>query len=252
MKQLAFTSLAFLSSFSLFLEAQVDSVNTMSNRLRADFLHEVRNSYIVYLQDSLNGNKYNFEIWDRTIKRNGSEGNFHLHWIRNKHTKGEYVEYHIQFSDRFRPISEQVVEKKWAEARQRIERTYYEYDNNQIRTSPDTLLHNKAPFHLYDLEYSLNWELDVEILGALPLEENRKFAISFYHPGSKTLPAYYDYCVDRTETLQMSNQKYDCWVVKVRYSERSSSEYWIDKSTHTVLQMKEMFYGRYRFKRLIL
>jgi hypothetical protein len=113
-------------------------------------------------------------------------------------------------------------------------------------------LHNTKAFKLDTLGNSFNWELDLETLSSLPLEKNKTFAINFYHPGSKTLPKYYNYSVDRTEPLNFNEVSFNCWVVKVVYSAHQSCEFWINQTTHTVLQMKEEFYDRCRFKRLVL
>jgi hypothetical protein len=227
---------------------QIDSVNTKSNILKTERLALGKKTYIVYLQDSLHGAKYNFEIWDRILTQNKTVKTNTLQWIRHKNGKGEEYRYEIKFDDKLIPLSEQVVHQQKTSSK----RKYFIYKNDGMYSSQDTLLHNTKAFKLNTLRHSFNWELDLETISCLPLAANKTFAINFYHPGSKTLPKYYKYSVDRVEVLTFNKISFRCWVVKVVYSEHQSSEFWVDQTTHTVLQMKEEFYGRYRFKRLVL
>ncbi|WP_375561991.1 hypothetical protein ACE193_05425 [Bernardetia sp. OM2101] len=230
------------------LQAQIDTVNTQSDVLEIKQLQENQTSYIVYIQDSIY--KSNFEIWDRTVSKN--ENTYQLHWTRHTNDKNKFYKYLITFDKKLRPLSEKVFHQDVSEEKTLIEKKHFIYEENKMYSNSDTTQHNILPFEINDLEYSFNWELDLEVLSALPLEEDKQFAISFYHPASKTPPKYYKYWVDRSEEVSLNNKSMDCWVVKVIYSEYQSSEFWIDKSTHRVLQMKEGFFGKYRFKKLIL
>ena len=231
---------------------QIDSVNTTTHTLKLESPKEGKKSYIVYLQDSLNGAKYNFEIWDRTISKNKGTRINSLKWIRHKNTKEDFYEYEIKFDNQLKPLSEQVIHHQSKNNQHTTEKKYFIYDDDKLFTSSDKNLHTVESFQRDTLDYSFNWELDLETLSCLPLAKNKTFAINFYHPGSKTPPQYYNYNIDRTENLNFNGAISKCWVVKVVYSQHQSSEFWIDQSTHQVLQMKEEFYGKYRFKKLII
>lgn len=248
---------SFISLFTLCMaiissKAQVDSINTQSYLLKTDQLAESTKTYVVFLQDSLNGMKYNFEIWDRTISKNNNSKTNTLAWSRHKNTKGEHYKYEITFDDKMKPLSEKVVHKTNKAENISVEKKYFIYKNDGLFTSTDTTLHNTSSFSLDTLGNSFNWELDMEVLSSLPLAENKIFAINFYHPGSKTPPKYYRYFVEREEILDFNSGSFNCWVIKVIYSKHQSSEFWIDQTTHNILKMKEEFYGRYRFKRMVM
>jgi hypothetical protein len=229
------------------LQAQTDTVNTQTDVLEVKQLPKEKTSYIVYIQDSIY--KSNFEIWDRTVIKN--ENHYQLHWTRHANDKNNFHNYLITFDEKLRPLSEKVVRQDFGE-NQMLEKKHFIFEENKMYSDADSTQHNTAPFEIADLKHSFNWELDLEILAALPLADKKQFDICFYHPASKTPPQYYRYWVDRSEELALNDKKMDCWVVKVIYSEFQTSEFWIDKSTHRVLQMKEGFFGKYRFKKLIL
>lgn len=231
---------------------EIDTLNTKNSNSKFRTVSASTNSYIVYLQDSINGLKYNFEIWERTLMPNDNNGANTLIWKRHKNQKGEHYHYSIKFDNSFRPIEERITSKRIVNQEEKIEKSYFMYDGNRMFTSSDSLLHTTKSFFINDLQHSFNWELDLEILASLPLEENKVFALCFYHPGSKSLPNYYLYAVNREEKLCNTGKCYDCWVLNVEYSAVQKSEFWIDKESHTVIQMKESFYGKFRFKRLII
>lgn len=234
-----------------YTQAQVDSVNTKSNTLRLDKLKNGNNTYVVYIQDSLNGPKYNFELWERIIDKNATSNKNTLVWNRYQNNKTKFYKYIIGFTNKLEPISEEVYHEEIKDGITVVTKKHFIYNGNQMHSNPDSNKHTAKPVEVLDLKNSFNWELDLETFSTLPLAKDKKFAINFYHPGSKIPPKYYDFVVDRSEKLTFNNKSLDCWVVKVVYSKKQSSEFWIDKSTYNVLQMREYFYGKYRFKKLI-
>jgi hypothetical protein len=246
MKHLLFSLIIFFALTKL--QAQIDTVNTQSDILKIQQVQEGKTSYIVYIQDSIY--KSNFEIWDRTLTKN--EDTYQLYWTRHTNQKNNFHNHLITFDKNMSPLSAKMVHQEVIEQGPRLEKKHFIYEDNQMYSDTDTAEHNTAAIKIDDLKYSFNWELDLEILGALPLADNKQFDICFYHPASKTPPQYYRYWVDRSETIKLNSQEMDCWVVKVVYSNYQSSEFWIDKSTYTLLQMKESFFGKFRFKKILL
>ena len=233
--------------YSTQIQAQIDTVNAQTDVLDIQNLKEGKTSYIVYIQDSIY--KSNFEIWDRTVTK--SENTYQLHWTRHSNDKNKFHKYLITFDEKLHPLSEKIYHQDLSEGSKTVEKKHFIYEGNKMYSDKDSTLHNTEPFEIDDLKHSFNWELDLETLAALPLAENKQFDICFYHPASKTPPQYYRYWVDRGEEISLNNKKMNCWVVKVIYSKYQSSEFWIDKSNHLVLQMKESFFGKYRFKKMI-
>jgi len=239
-----------LSSISL--TAQIDSVNTKTNKLKSNQLKEGTHTYVVYLQDSIDGVKYNFEIWDRKLTQNKENNTYKLNWVRHKNSKNESYAYEIIFDDTFKTLTEKVIHKKKVGDTIQNKHKFFIYDNNTMFSSENSSQHNTSPVKIDDLKHSINWELDIETLSGLPMSDDRKFAICFYHPGSKTPPKYYNYNVERTEILALNGTEYDCWVLKVVYAKNQSCEFWIDKKTNNVMLSKDTIYGRFRFKRLVI
>jgi len=232
------------------LSAQVDTLNTQSNGLQMSQLPMGESTYLVYIQDSIGGPKYKTEIWERAIKKENDH--FQFSWRRNFPDKTFY-DYEITAkSENFDPQSEIVVEHKEPNGDSSPLRKHYLYQNQKLLTHTDTSQHNAAPFQLDDLSYSFNWEMDMETFSMLPFAEGKVFWIKFYHPGSKTPPKYYKYEVDRIETLSFNGVGHDCWVLRIEYSKQLWTEFWIDKKTFKTLKMKEAFFGRYRFKMLVI
>lgn len=246
-------SIIFLFTFymvAITVNAQVDSVNTQTHHLKINQLSEDTKTYVVYLQDSVNGIKYNFEIWERKVLKFNKINS--LHWVRNKNSKGEYFQYKITFDNQFKPVSEQVFYQKKEGEEINTEKKYFIYEDGKLFSSNDSLQHNVPPFQLDDLKHSLNWELDLETISALDWSDQKKYSVCFYHPGSRTPPNYYTYFVDRSEKLSFNNSESDCWVIKFMQAKQVFTEFWVDKKNNQVLVVKDSIMGKFRFKRLII
>ena len=113
-----------------------------------------------------------------------------------------------------------------------LEKKHFIFSNNKIYYNTDKTKHNTQPIE--SINHSINWELYIETLSTISLEKDKHFAICFYNPGSKTPPKYYNYIVRESEYITVNNKIFDCWILKVIYSEKQSCEFWIDKSTHTI------------------
>ncbi|WP_425389575.1 hypothetical protein [Ekhidna sp.] len=238
------------TALPVFLIAQIDSVNTTNNQLKIDQLNEGQATYLVYLQDSISGPKYGIEVWDRMIKK--IDDSYSFKWNRYA-ASGSRYSYEIAASaNEFSPIEERVNERIVKAGDVNIRKKHFIYSGDKIFTNSDTTMHTMEPFELAALDNSFNWEMDLETLSMLPINQGKSYAINFYHPGSKTEPAYYLFEVIRSETLSFNDVAFECWVLKVEYSPNQSSEFWVDKKTHRVMKMKEFFYGRYRYKVLAI
>ncbi len=230
--------------------AQIDSVNTKSKLLSIQKIPEGTSSYLVYMQDSLHGAKYNFELWDRTISKQADT--LYLDWTRQKSEKEAFHNYNLKFGKGLTPYSEKVYSKTIKGDQVSIERKHFLLTDNSVHSNKDTTLHNAPAVAIPDLKFALNWELDLETLTALAWEEEKAYAICFYHPGSKTPPKYYTYFVDRSEAIPFNGTALPCWVVKLVHNEQLTTEFWVDKQTNRVLLVKDFFMGRFRFKKLMI
>ena len=229
--------------------AQVDSINTINNKLIYEQLNFNQNTYVVYFQDSLSGLKYNISIWDRKLSPitiNGQE-RYQLNWRRHNSDTAWVANYKIVVdSETFTPISEKIVVDINKPSKRQLRR-YFIFENNKMITSSDTVLHNDKEVKIENLNYAFNWELDMETFSILPLAKDKRFAINFYHPGGMP-PAYYLYVVTSIETIIYNNKEMDCWILKKSDENGDYSKFWIAKDSHQVLKLEEKFGDQYRFK----
>lgn len=237
----------FLINYMSF--SQTDSINTANNKLNLKELNLGKSTYIVYFQDKINSPKYNLEIWDRDVKEN-SNNTYSISWLRQG--AGQVSDYEIKVDKNFKPISEATEIQNANDKNQKKLRKYYVFDENHMYTHQDSLKHNAEGYTMQDTALAFNWELDLETLSMLPLEDSNEFLINFYHPGSKTKPKYYSYKKVREEKISFNSKSFDCWVLKIEHRTNQWSEFWIDKSTKKVLKMKDYFFGKYRHKVLVL
>ena len=235
-------------------QAQIDSLNTANNKLLTQNLKTGTNTYLIYFQDSLNGPKYNFSIWERSLSKKELSGNqvYQLDWKRFTSDKASTIEYEIILEAKtFTPISEKVAGEVQKPEKQFVKK-HFIYNENKMYTNTDTSKHNQPEVKIEDLQHSFNWEADLETFSILPLAKDKSFAICFYHPGSSTPQTYYLYKIVGRENVTFNNQEISCWVLEIDYgSHNSKAKFWIDKSTHQVLKTQDIFPGGYRFKTLL-
>jgi hypothetical protein len=244
MNKILLLQLIFLS-FST--QSQTDSINTQNHKLKPEQLYLGQSTYAVYFQNESGTKKQNFEIWDRRIQQK-PDRSYTLDWIR--HGVKDVYKYNIHVDRNFKPITEEMI--KTSSEKPQPEKTFYSFQQNSMHSHADTLKHNVEAFSMEGTGLAFNWELDLEILSMLPLIKQDKFVINFYHPGSKTPPQYYVYEKVREEVVKFNSEKFNCWVLKIDHNEKQWSEFWIDQKTFKVLQMRDYFYGKYRYKKLIM
>lgn len=231
------------------LYSQTDTINTQNHKLQLKHLNLGDSRYLAYFQDKPDGLKYNIEIWDRRLDIN-ADGMYSTHWVRQN--SQDLFTYDIQVDEYFKPLGEQMTKTSIQNKAKKTERKHFIFEDNRMYSHRDSLEHNADSFQMNNTGLAFNWELDLETLGMLPLDQNDAFAVNFYHPGSKTPPKYYLYKKVRKDTLTFNAKPMDCWVLKINHNDKQWSEFWIDKSTRRVLQMRDYFYGKYRYKILVI
>lgn len=221
-------------------QAQTDTIRVNDNRLFTKNLKPVSRQYLVYRQRGKEGSKKQLSVWQRNVDIKNNQLVIDQKWYgadtvtRKLHSVCEL--------QNFRPIYHSV-----KNFRNEVEA----YNISGAKTlGADSVANNlrkdfsnnwKAPF--------FNWELDMETFALLPFKLGKKFVIPFYHPGSSTGPAYYQYEVIGEEKLALGNDKpKTCWQLKINYSEQNYAIFWIDKKAREVLKMEELYNGWYRYK----
>lgn len=126
----------------------------------------------------------------------------------------------------------------------------FNFHANEIITADSVADAGRKDFRMAISQPSFNWELDLETFPLLALKEGKTFVINFYHPGSKTVPAWYSYTVTGTEKLATANgETVDCYKLYTAYeNNRGNSTWWLSKKTHEVIKMEEHFGPVTRYK----
>jgi hypothetical protein len=230
--------------------SQEIDVNTENNVLNIEQLKTGKRSYLVYFQDSLEGPKHNFSIWDRKLFLNNDT--YTLDWRINSFDKSNKTETTIVLrSQNFQPL-EQHTKVNMRSPQEKVGLKHFIYENNKMQSDADSLYHNDKPIVISDLKNTFNWEVDLETLSMLPYKLEAKFSIAFYHPGSSLPPQNWLYEVIGSEIVSFDNKGIDCWKLKIDYgSTNGSTTFWVDKKSFIVIKALDSGQYGYRFKLLL-
>ncbi len=231
--------------------SQIDTVDILNKRANPQKVSPVKRTYIVYLQDSVDGPKYNLEIWDREFHFLSEEQQYQLRWTRSSAQKGKYSSYLITTTKDLKPKYESIEKHENVDVKETIKNIRFRYQNDSLISSNSTS-GGETSVYLNGLTNAFNWEMDLEILSALNWQANKKVVIAFYHPGSKTPPAYYHYTLVGDENLSFAGCSIDCWIIEHRLNENQVTRFWLSKADGNILLVKDEFYGMIRFKRLVI
>lgn len=245
-------TLSFLMFFSFIAKGQVDSLNTASDELNPSTIRAQNHSYLVYLQDSIDGPKYRIEIWDRKLSYKHDSREYILSWSRFNSEKGKYSRYNILTSARLVPKTEHIHKYQSGEAPQGEESFSFHYRGDSLLKRSTSTGDEELVLIWEDLESYFNWEMDLEILAALNWESTKSVALAFYHPGSTTPPAYYTYTRVGKDTLDFRAEIIECWLIEHRLNQHQKTQFWISSNSNLVLQVKDEFFGMIRYKKLVL
>ncbi|HYI42200.1 MAG TPA: hypothetical protein VD768_01070 [Sphingomicrobium sp.] len=94
-------------------------------------------------------------------------------------------------------------------------------------------------FRIATPEPTFNFEIDLEMLQALPWREGAEFSLNLYHPGATAPPAAHVFKVAGSETLTLAGVPVECWVVTTDYNrpEVPLSRFWIAKQSQVVVRV---------------
>ncbi|HWB27978.1 MAG TPA: hypothetical protein VG738_21040 [Chitinophagaceae bacterium] len=240
------TLLLFALSLKTVLFAQVDTIDTKTNKLLIHNLPEGAATYVVYFVDSATNEITGpSDIWVRTTQystfHNADAIQFDWKWY-----------HHDSLYKTVRDI-----------CRKNDMAPLYAYGNS-VRTgiraynftdgymvAADTVAGNNADA---SKKVALtvpvyNWEWDMELFSTLPYKKvGQQFEIAFLDPNDNK-PAYYLHTVIGTDELAVNKQaKIKCWILRVGYSATAYADFWISQQSHEMLKMKGYYNGRYRYK----
>lgn len=225
--------------------AQIDTINLKTNDLVVANLKPGKYQYLVTFGNAKKKKFTGSSVWSREVKFetiNGQEAIvIEQQWYMSDTTFNRQV-YSVSRKKDFSSVFHKTKGKGGIEA--------FNFTGSKI-VGADSVANNVKFDTNVDANYStLNWELDLEVFSILPYKkEGQRFIISFYHPGGKTPPKYYEYAVVGSEKIEIAGEKpADCWMLKIDYSPTSSATFWISKKTHEVLKMQETFGSGFRYK----
>lgn len=240
MKWLFTTSLLVLSLVSV---AQVDTVYSLDARLIKKHLKPSSNQYMVFVQRKADPQQTYTYIWNRDVKmvtRNGKElVEITQKWYGSDTTRNRFV-YSLVCADNFLPVYHYSKMSRGIEA--------YNFYLTRIYGADSVRNNLKSDFDRSLEKPVLNWELDLEIFPLLDLKPGKRFAINFYHPGSTTAPALYEYKVVGEDGVKTVEGIVPCWKLRIDYDAQSHAIFYISKKGREVLRMDEDFGGGIRYK----
>lgn len=227
------------------LLAQVDTIDTHTNKLLLQNLPKGTASYAVYFTDSATGEAGPIDLWVRSA----TVGTFHntpainFEWKWYHHDSLYKTVRDACAANNLAPLY------AWATSTRGGLRAY-NFENGYM-VGADTVAGNKANLtKKVQLTVPVyNWEWDMELFSTLPYKKvGQQFAIAFLDPNDDK-PAYYVHTITGVDELALNKQvKVKCWVLRVGYNATSYADFWISQQSHEMLKMREYFRGKYRFK----
>jgi hypothetical protein len=246
MKHDIFTLMVLLCSIPAFTQEKIDTIHLSDNRLQTKWLRPGKHSYLVFFEDS-SGRKSRFSLWERNISFEKINRQdiilINQEWMSNDSMGSRKVISHIDRKS-FSPVYHHT----WSP---RAGIQAYQFTQGIVKGVDSVTASTNKYFSISSSEPTLNWELDLETFSLLPYEEGKTFALNFYHPGSKTIPKFYNYKVTGSEKLTLLNgQLEDCWLLSIVYDEARNSKatFYISKKTQDVLKMVEHIGKNKRYK----
>ena len=229
--------LAFIAvSYSLAAQNKVDTIR--GGQFNLKYLPAGTQQYLVYL--TKDGVKKNIWLWERTTTREQWQGQnavlIRQQWTTSDTGYNSRRLLSVVSAAGFTPVYHTATNPKTGTEA-------FNFHPAEIVTADTVAGVTRKDFRMAITEPSFNWELDLETFSLLPLKEGKTFAINFYHPGSQSGPAWYNYTVTGIEKIKTHTGKTtDCYKLYTAYSNnRGNCTWWLDKQTHEVLKVEEHF-----------
>ena len=253
-----FLTLILVNLSPLYAQTDIDTINSINNKLIVSSIKESKKEYLVYLTDKNKNRKNIGDIWKRTTKfsnLNGKENiEFGWEWYIKDGILYKTVT-NLCDAKTLAPIYHKAVYNTTGDSRYDRELGIKAYDfiDNKMMPSDsvkDNIVAGKESVNL-DIP-TLSWELDLETFELLPIKSvGQKFAISFFDP-SENKPDYHLYEVTGKELLKLNlDTVIECWILCIKYDESNYAKFWLTQNSHEVIKMEEYFNGFFRIKELL-
>ncbi len=228
--------------------AQVDSIRMIPEKWINETLKEGTNQYLVFSQNKKKTKQTRVGLWSRTIKFKKTN-NKEVIEITQRWFDSDTVNYRSIFSLLDRKTFLPIYHRTWMQ-KQGVEA--FDFYPDKIVGSDSVANNSKKGFSIKLNKPTLNWELDMETFGLLPLALNKTFAMNFYHPGSKSEPATYEYkVIGDTNIKGTDGSIVACWKLKIDYSKFAPDSwaiFYISKKSKEMVKMEEQFGPGVRYK----
>jgi hypothetical protein len=225
--------------------AQIDTLYAVDRNTIAQTLRETTDQYMVFIQLNSMPKQTMTSLWSRSVRFKTIGGRdvveIEQKWFASDSASYRYI-YSLVDKQTFLPLYHKV-------RSQRTGIEAFDFYADKIVGS-DTVPNNARRGFTMNLKSpALNWELDLETLGLLPLAKGKSYWISFYHPGGREGQKLYEYKVIGDEVLTIGNNtKVACWKLRISYNEKSWATFFISKKTKEVIKMEESFGAGMRYK----
>lgn len=243
-----FGAILFFTFFlRCFLFAQVDTVNTRTNRLLLKNLKESNAAYLVYTADSATGVIHYSDIWERTV----SFTNFHntpavsYNWKWYHHDSLYKSVSDVCDRATLAPVYAYTNSKRFGIMA-------YNFNDGYMVTADTVAGNNAKPGTKIELSMpTYDWQWDMELFELLPYKKvGQQFAIAFYDPNDLNgKPQYYMHTVIGEDNLVLNKEaQVKCWLLRIDYSKETYAIFWISEKSHEMLKMKNYYKGMFRYK----
>ncbi|MBT1687276.1 hypothetical protein [Dawidia soli] len=239
--------IAFLLGLTVSSFAQIDTIDTRTQKLNLAALKEGKCTYAVYMEDSLGRRLGSAALWDRSLDiRPGADGR-QRHYIFNwDWYQQDTLLMHATATGLLPSLTPLT---HYASYRKRGKVSFRFQDN--VVTIPDSARRTPraSTFRVKLDPPAFEFPMDLEIFPLLPFKRvGQKFAIAFYEPGTPKSD-YYLLTVTGKEDLPLAHAgKVNCWLLRIDYGRGAYATFWITDKSREVMKMKEYYRGRYRYK----
>ena len=229
------------------LFAQVDTVNTQTNKLLLKNLKEGNASYLVYTTDSATGKIHYSDIWVRNV----SFTNFHgapavaFGWKWYHHDSLYKSVADVCSRATLQPLYAFTNSK-------RLGIMAYNFSDGYMLTADTVTGNNAKPTTKIAMNLpTYDWQWDMEIFELLPYKKvGQQFAIAFFDPNDLSgKPEYYMHTIIGEENLVLNKEvQTKCWLLRIDYNKETYAIFWISQKSHEMLKMKNYYRGMFRYK----
>jgi hypothetical protein len=237
----------FFFLLSSTLTAQIDTLNTRTNKLLYPLLNGGSATYAVYFEDSLGRRISSADLWDRRVKLStnvSGQREYRFEWTVWRKDSLQASIISTGLAANAQPISHQ------AEYLRRGSFSFQFIDG--VVTVPGSAQKNAKDSALRVVvdPPAFAFPMDLEILPLVPMKKvGQQFAIAFYEPGSAK-SNYYLLTVTGKEALALAaGHNAPCWLLRLDYGRGTYATFWISEKKREVLKMREFIPGgRFRYK----